>query len=297
MAAVKSGNSAATATEKMNGHHKKTQGNKIDHRGVFGCHWVTDGIDWENEDSAIRRCPDPTRVFSFLVVAIMVFRFLEANEWKLEEAAWGFFLNLYVVFSLSLSIAVVYAASGRGNGKPLSVADKWAAEWYWWNAWLYHLTMDGFSGSFQKVPVVVQQYFVLDNRFRTHHVVPWIIGVIEITCMAPCCLLTIWFILKRHPLRYPMELVTSTFQFMGMVVFVAAEVYEGQLNVPALDPVGIPGNRWANVKIFDLYHFTYYWFGFWFCNLAWGFVPYYRIMRSLQECHERMAAAENKKLR
>jgi hypothetical protein len=38
--------------------------------------------------------------------------------------------------------------------------------------------------------------------------------------------------------------------------------------VPALDPVGVPGNKWANVK-FDFYHFTYYWFGFWFCNLIW----------------------------
>jgi hypothetical protein len=54
-----------------------------------------------------------------------------------------------------------------------------------------------------------------------------------------------------------------------MILFIAAEVMEGQLNVPALDPVGVPGNRWANVKFFDLYHFTYYWFGFWFCNLIW----------------------------
>jgi hypothetical protein len=65
-----------------------------------------------------------------------------------------------------------------------------------------------------------------------------------------------------------LELIVSSFQFMGMVLFIAAEVMEGQLNVPALDPVGVPGNRWANVK-FDLYHFTYYWFGFWFCNLIW----------------------------
>lgn len=83
---------------------------------------------------------------------------------------------------------------------------------------------------------------------------------------------------QNHPLRYPMELITSTFQFMGMIVFVFAELNEGQLNVPAIDPVGIPGNRWANVKVFDLYHFTYYWFGFWFCNFVWGF-------RTLLSCY------------
>jgi hypothetical protein len=162
-----------------------------------------------------------------------------------------------------------------------------AAEWYWWNAWLYHTVMDGLSGSFHRVPVVVQQYLVLDKRFGTHHVVPWIIGAAEIAIMAPLCFCTIRAILDgdRSGARWPLELVTSAFQLFGMIVFVGAEVYEGQLNVPALDPVGtVAGGRWANVKLFDLYHLTYYWFGFWFCNLVWGWVPLYRMGRALQEC-------------
>lgn len=142
----------------------------------------------------------------------------------------------------------------------------------------------GGSGTFQLVPVVVQQYSNLDLRFVNHHVVPWIVGAIELFVMQPLCIATLMAILYKSPLRFPLELVTSTFQLMGMIVFVGAEVYEGQLSVPALDPVGIPGNRWANVKLFDFYHFTYYWFGFWFCNLIWGFVPYYRIMRAVGEC-------------
>jgi len=251
-----------------------------------------------SSSSFVARFLDPTRVFSLLVIAIMVYRYLEEEQWRFERALWGFFWNPFVVLAFAVSSAVPYFAVTKRNDSnnnkqkplPLSASDKMAAEWYWWNAWLYHLVMDGFSGSFQLVPVVVQQYNTLDDRFRTHHVVPWTIGVIEIACMAPFCLLTIWAILARHPLRYPLELVTSTFQFTGMVVFVAAEVYEGQLNVPALDPVGVPGDRWANLKVWDcdLYHFTYYWFGFWFCNLVWGFVPAYRIARSLYECQTRM---------
>jgi hypothetical protein len=177
------------------------------------------------------------------------------------------------------------AVSTKGReSQPLPVYDRWAAEWYWWNAWLYHAVMDGGSGTFQLVPVVVQQYSNLDLRFVLHHVVPWIVGAIELFVMQPLCIATLLAILYKSPLRFPLELVTSTFQIMGMLVFVGAEVYEGQLNVPALDPVGIPGNRWANVKLFDSYQFTYYWFGFWFCNLIWGFVPYYRIMRAVAEC-------------
>lgn len=161
--------------------------------------------------------------------------------------------------------------------------DSWTAEWYWWNAWLYHGVMDGASGTFRLIPVVVQQYDTLDRRFPTGHVVPWVVGLIELFIMQPACLLTLYAILTQSSYRYPLEILTSTFHIAGMLVFVISEVYEGQLNVPALDPVGVPGNAWANVKFLDFYHFTYYWFGFWFCNLVWGYVPAYRIWRSLQE--------------
>lgn len=223
--------------------------------------------------------PDPTRVFSLLVLAIMTLRYLDANDWKLSSIVEGFYLHPVVLTALGLSLVVVY----KGYTGPVSNTDRMAAEWYWWNAWLYHTVMDGASGTFHLVPMVVHQYFVLDKRFITHHVGPWLIGFIELFVMQPMCWFTLWTILKRSPWRWPMEMLTSAFQLFGMLVFVGAELYEGQLNVPAEDPVGIDGNRWANVR-FNLYHLTYYWFGFWFCNLVWGVVPIYRIYRAAEEC-------------
>jgi hypothetical protein len=40
-----------------------------------------------------------------------------------------------------------------------------------------------------------------------------------------------WAILKNkdHPVRYPAELITGTLHIFGMLVFLIAEVYEGQL--------------------------------------------------------------------
>jgi len=263
------------AAPKMSG---KMNGQATGSKDVGGCMW----INW-NSNFICKVLPDPTRIFSILVIAIMVLKYLHANEWKLELALSGFFLNPYVVFFCTIATVTLYLAKPTTTTKEMSVYDKWALEWYWWNAWLYHAVMDGASGTFGLVPVVVQQYHVLDKRFATHHVVPWLVGLVELLVMFPLCLFTLYAIRKHSPLRYPLELITSTFQFMGMVMFVGAEVYEGQLNVPALDPVGIEGNRWANVK-FDLYHFTYYWFGFWFCNLVWGVVPYYRAMRAVEEC-------------
>ncbi|GKY90385.1 hypothetical protein MPSEU_000012500 [Mayamaea pseudoterrestris] len=238
--------------------------------GIGGCHYVP----WQKA----HKMPDPTRVFSLLVITIMVFRFLVANDWNVSLVMTGFFLNVYVVAFFSLACAVFYLSKPL---TPLPVYDQWTAEWYFWNAWLYHMVMDGASGSFRLVPVVVQQYDILDQRFPKHHVVPWLIGSMELFLMAPLCLLTLWAIQKRHVLRFPLELVTSTFQMAGMIVFVGAEVYEGQFNIPALDPVGTKDG--LDFK-FNMYHLVYYWFGFWFCNLVWGVIPYFRIMRAVNEC-------------
>ena len=255
----------------MNGHAT----NQPD---LGGCPW----IPWKS--SFIQNSmPDPTRLFSLLVIGIMNINFLISHEWDFSLVVSGFLLNPWVVGFFAFACATVWAGQPSGKVAPLKVYDRWAAEWYWWNAWLYHATMDGAGGTFRLIPVVVQQYDVLDKRFVMGHAVPWTVGLVEILVMQPLCLATLFAILKRSPYRFPLELITSTFQLMGMILFVVAEVYEGQLNVPAQDPVGVEGNAWANVK-FNQYHLTYYWFGFWFCNIVWCYVPYYRILRAAQEC-------------
>jgi EXPERA (EXPanded EBP superfamily) len=230
---------------------------------------------------------NPIRAFSLLVIAIMSARYLMAFDYDVAKLLQGFYLHPSVLTSLVL-YSLPYVLHKQQHAS-LSSKDRVVVEWYWWNAWLYHTVMDGMSGSFHIVPVVVQQYFVLDKRFESHHVVPWLIGVMELFVMAPLCFVTMRCVLSNSPYRYPMEIITSTFQLVGMIVFVGAEVYEGQLNVPALDPVGIPGNAWANLQFFNLYHITYYWFGFWFCNLVWGFVPIYRMAVASHECHQALA--------
>eukprot|EP00527_Entomoneis_sp_CCMP2396_P001991 CAMPEP_0198137820 /NCGR_PEP_ID=MMETSP1443-20131203/1283_1 /TAXON_ID=186043 /ORGANISM="Entomoneis sp., Strain CCMP2396" /LENGTH=300 /DNA_ID=CAMNT_0043799379 /DNA_START=100 /DNA_END=1002 /DNA_ORIENTATION=- len=263
------------------------------------CHW----IDWES-DFILSRMYDPTRLFSFLVCFIMFLRFLQGHEWNLEALVMGFFLNPYVILFFVTACGVTYNGLVRLNERPktdqsssssslsniyykfrsLPIYDQWAAEWYWWNAWLYHGVMDGAAGTLQAVPVVVSQYHILDKRFCNHHSVPWTIGLIEILIMQPLSLWTMYAILTKSSYRFPLECVITTLHMMGAVLFVFAEVYEGQLNVPALDPVGAPGNRWANIQLFNEYQLIYYWFGFWFCNFIWIWVPLYRLQRAVLEC-------------
>jgi hypothetical protein len=239
--------------------------------------------------------PDPTRCFSFLVIAIIVVNYLIAVDWDFTLVFWGFFANSYVVFFFTLACLTVYLAQ-RNQTQPLPVYDRWAAEWYWWNAWFYHMTLDGASGSFRLVPVVVNQYDMLDLRFINRHPIPWGVGVVELFLMGPLCLACVYAIHTRHVARYPLEFVTCAVQYMGLIIFMVSEVVlDGQVNVPALDPVGVPGNAWANLK-FDLYHFTYYWFGFWFCNLVWAFVPLVRVKRAWDECRVALLAFEKQKI-
>lgn len=227
---------------------------------------------------------DPTRLFSIIVLVIMWFRFLQAHDFSFDQLVEGFLLNPYVdVFTLISVVTLIMAKpSEKSKVAPLSNSDLMTLEWYFWNSFLYHGIMDGASGTFQLVPVVVSEYQYLDKRFATHHVVPWLVGAVELFVMFPLCLATLYCIRQRSVWRYPLEIITSVMHIFGMVMFVAAEVYEGQRNVPAMDPVGIPGDRWGNVQFTNLYHLIFYWFGFWICNLIWGVVPMIRIVSACQ---------------
>lgn len=227
------------------------------------------------------RFPDPTRMFSVFVLGFLWLRYLLAVKDPMQ-LFWGFFASPYVIAFFSSACLVVYA--GYDSKRKLAAYDRWTAEWYFWNAWLYHMTMDGASGTFRLIPVVVHQYDLLDRRFAQGHAIVWAVGFFELFVMAPCCLATCYAILQNRPSRYPLEIITSSFHFMGMILFVVTEVVlDEQVNVPAHDPVGVPGNAWANVRFFNWYHLTYYWFGFWFCNLIWGVVPLLRIHRAWHE--------------
>ena len=269
----------------------KANGTKVTKKDDLG---FLKGVDWESP--LIKSLPDPTRLFSLFVIGFPIVRFLMDHDYDFSLIISGFVLDPYVLGCLAAALATSYLAlSGRTETAPSTpVYDRWAAEWYWWNAFLFHGVLDGATGSFCQVPVMLAQYQVLDRRFITHHSVPFTVGCVEFFIMQPCCLALVWAIHRRRVYRFPLELVLGCCHIFGLILFVVAEVYEGQLNVPSLDPVGVPGNRWANAK-FNFYHFMYYWFGFWFCNLVWLFIPLLRMYRAFGECTRSLEAAADAK--
>jgi len=197
-------------------------------------------------------------------------------------------LLLQPAFFVPLGVAtavIVYA------GRRRTTHCRWnrTAEWYWWNAWFYHAVLDGCTGSLRAIPATVSQYDVLDKRFVQGDPVPWAVGLVELLLMQPLCLAVVYLILTEETneqtkrLRYCLEIITCTLQYMGLIVFMLPEVMlQEQIHIPALDPVGVPGNAWANVQLFDPYHLIYYWFGFWFCNGIWAVVPLLRLRAALR---------------
>lgn len=248
-------------------------------------------VDWESP--MLQLLPDPTRLFSLFVIGFPIVRFLMDHDYDFSLVVSGFLLDPFVLGCLAVAVSTSYLAASK-NKVPLPLYDRWAAEWYWWNAFLYHGVLDGATGSFCQVPVMLSQYQVLDRRFITHHSVPFTVGCVEFFVMQPLCLALVWAIHRRAAYRFPLELVLGCCHIFGLVMFLVAEVYEGQLNVPSLDPVGVPGDRWANAKL-NFYHFMYYWFGFWFCNLVWLFIPLIRMHRAFQECLQSLAITKVQK--
>jgi len=199
----------------------------------------------------------------------------------------GFIINPYVIWALLLG-AITYQLGRTGaqeTGTRLSVSDSWAANWYLFNGFFFHLILDGFGGAFQAIPLVATQFRKLDKRYTsgTHMTVPYTIGLVEIYFMAPLCLYAYYLIKTGSRARYAIEIIVSTAQFVGLLIFCGAEIVDGNLNVPGTgSSVGVPGNRWANIKTFDENYLIYYWFGFWAANLIWAVVPYLRVSHAIQ---------------
>ena len=91
--------------------------------------------------------------------------------------------------------------------------------------------------------------------------------------MAPACFFTYRAIKQGLPSRYPLELLVALLHSFGMVMFCAVEIYEGNLNVPAVDPIGNAQGRFANLK-FTENHVTYWWFAFLVSESIWGIIPF-----------------------
>jgi len=194
------------------------------------------------------------------------------------------------VFTVIVTFLVYQIAHDAEYGKTssLTMGEKWISRWYLWNGAVFHMLMDGFSGSFSNtfagVPLIANQYEKLDRRFNTanpDHSTIWTVGVLELFVMTPLCFYCYIGMNKGWASRWPMELIVGVCHIFGMLVFCLTEIKDGQRNIPGTNPIGGDNGLFEHAK-WDNEHLTFYWFGFVVCNLVWFVVPYLRIAAAVE---------------
>jgi len=235
---------------------------------------------WDSD--LAKALPDPTAAFSVSVLLLMFYMGGSAPN----NDPLSFITNPFVLWGLFLG-AAAYQLS-KNDSVTLTVADSWAANWYLFNAFFFHLILDGFGAAFDRIPLVATQYEKLDKRYLSggNVSVPYTVALIEVFFMAPLCFLAYYFIKTGNPHRYVVEIVVSTAQFIGLIVFCGVEIFDGNLNVPAHKPVGTKEGRWANINDFSFDYIVYYWFGFWLANAIWAVVPFIRVANAAKAIHK-----------
>jgi len=226
---------------------------------------------------------DPTTAFVLLVFTIMVGNAVKDNNYK---SLTDFALSPNVVFTVVVTFLVYHIGNDSEYGKTcnLTTKENFLSRWYLWNGAVFHMLMDGFGGSFNAVPLVVDQYAKLDRRFNpahSHNSVVWTVGLIELVVMTPLCFYCYIAIKKGWASRWPMEIIVGVCHIFGMLVFCITEIKDGQRNIPAVTPIG-GHNGWFEHAKWDNEHLTFYWFGFVICNLVWFVVPYLRISAAVE---------------
>ncbi|XP_031554026.1 probable 3-beta-hydroxysteroid-Delta(8),Delta(7)-isomerase [Actinia tenebrosa] len=158
------------------------------------------------------------------------------------------------------------------SGRPVGLA--W---WAMFNGCLIHIYMDGIVGIFGRGPKwLVEQYGKLDVRYwQTQDPMVMTISAVEMVIMTPLCIIWYHSIVQKRWYCHAIAIMTSTFQLMGCIMYVGAEILDGFKHLPSNWPP-----RFDNFN--DLF---YFWFVFVCLNGVWVVVPVSIIVKSLYEMH------------
>jgi len=210
---------------------------------------------------------DPTVVFSAIVIAVPLFKV----PTMADRVNYITDPTLLTVAALGLLFYAFVTSTTKGQSQ-LSTSQKRWANWYLLNAFVFHCLCDCLVGCFHKLPAMDAQYKALDKRFLIDDPVPYIVGLVECSVMAPLCLIAYYGYRTNAWYRPIAEIAVGICHSFGAVVFVACEAAVGFQHVP------------ADLKLeFTMDHCLYFWFGFVFCNLLWVVLPIAAIFRSVQE--------------
>jgi hypothetical protein len=198
------------------------------------------------------------------------------------------------IFSLTMG---VYCNAKYTPGKQacLQPWEHQAAMWYLLNGAVFHLLLDFGVGNLKALPVMQQNYQMMDLRYgclpqhpcgtengitKSMEPMVWLLTWIEATIDAPLCFVIFTAYLKGWACRKPLEIALATSHILGTLLFMGTELYDGLHQVPpAPNNVGGPNGLLENAVGLDYTdskfeaQFSFFWFAFIACNSIWYYVP------------------------
>jgi cholestenol delta-isomerase len=201
-------------------------------------------------------------------------------------------IHVYVEPSIAFTVALFFLTvliTHIGSQK-ISFSDRVAGWWFLLNGVIIHMFLDGLVGYGGQVPVLYDQYCVLDGRYCRKEAVVMLVSLAELIIYGPLCIWTYWAIHHNKPYRHPLQLVISVVQICGTYMFALTEAYNGFHDTP------------ADWKLeFTRQHLIYFWGLFICANLFWVVVPlayvkqsWSKISRSIKQTSPGVNATQKK---
>jgi hypothetical protein len=237
---------------------------------------------------------DPTFVF-FIFCAIVP---------ALQEGNPLFFLKFCLSPLMVICYFLTYAVwkwAHNGDQVKLTKAHRRAAMWYLINGIVFHFLMDfavgtlkwdhgDFGvGNWRGTDTLQKNYFLMDKRYgcvesymeASSEKCPEEAGYVAILTWievvdALFCFLVFRAYVQNLPSRAPLEIALCSSHFIGTVMFIGAEWWDGMHNTPRYYPIGQESGKYkflgSKQKGFQD-QMAYFYFAFLLCNPVWLIVP------------------------
>ncbi|TKA72399.1 hypothetical protein B0A55_05858 [Friedmanniomyces simplex] len=190
-----------------------------------------------------------------------------ANEWSVPALLSVFFGTCTILFTSTYFVA-------KRVDKTLTSGELTTIMWFVLSGAI-HLFFEGYYAAYYaslaaKQTLIGQmwkEYAFSDSRYLSNNAFVLCMETVTAVCWGPGCLAVAALIMRRHPLRYPIQMIVSMGQFYGDVLYYATSAFDHTVN----------GVTYSRPETF------YYWFYFVLMNAFWIVIPGYLIYQSTVE--------------
>ena len=181
----------------------------------------------------------------------------EANEWSVK-------ILLGIFFSTCAILAVATYFFVKSTRPRLTKGERFTTAWFVVSGGI-HIVFEGYYATHfatlaTKQTILGQlwkEYALSDSRYLTDNAFVLCMEMFTAVFWGPGCLLLAALAMRRHPLRYPLQMLVSTGQLYGVILYYGTCAFD---------------HYWTGLTYSRPEPF-YFWFYFVFMNFIWVAIP------------------------